>query len=88
MPRSSDLLETTEQIADLLAKQGIEAIVIGAAAMVNIAVCNIPTIAARLRAAGLEAVCSEPGGQDPRELCRRYWLRGLEPLIREADAEI
>ncbi|MDA1039625.1 MAG: hypothetical protein O3A37_04965 [Planctomycetota bacterium] len=186
MPRSSDLLETTEQIADLLAKQGIKAIVIGAAAMaahhyvrhtedidlgVNVAVCDLPKVSNNLRLAGFEVAYREPDGQDPlggvidisgafglvqivnfgerfpaiidtglaaatlstresgplriiplphliglklyaggmkskadivellrsnpsadrasiRELCRRYRLRGLEPLIREADAEI
>lgn len=33
MPRPPDLLDTTERIAGLLAEQGIEAMVIGAAAM-------------------------------------------------------
>jgi hypothetical protein len=186
MPHPSDLLEATEQIADLLVKQGIEAILIGAAAMaahryvrhtedidlgVNVAVRDLATVAESLRAEGFEVACQEPDGQDPlggvidisgdfglvqivnfgerfpaiidtglaastlstreagglriiplphliglklyaggmkskadivellrcnpsadrdtiRDLCRQYHLRGLEPLIREADGDV
>ena len=183
MTRPPDLLDTTERIAALLAEQGIQAMVIGAAAMaahryvrhtedidlgVNVPIRDLATVAGSLRAVGLEAIFREPDGQDPlggviditgdfglvqivnfgerfpaiidsglatatlrtrpdgplriaplphlvglklyaggmkskadivellrrnpsadrdaiRDLCRRYRLRGLEPLIREAD---
>ena len=185
-PRPPDLLETTEQIAALLAGQGIEALVIGAVAMaahryvrhtedvdlgVSIAVRDLARVASNLQATGYEVVCREPDGQDPlggvidvsgnfglvqvvnfgerfpaiiesglaeatlrtrvngslriaplphlvglklyagrmkskadivellrcnpsadrdviRDLCRRYRLRGLDPLIQEADADV
>ena len=185
MPRPPDLLDATEQIADLLDRQGIHAIVIGAAAMaahryvrhtedvdlgVNIAVRDLPKVAELLQEAAFDVACREPDGQDPlggvidvsgdfglvqivnfgerfpaiidtglaeatlatratgrlriiplphliglklyaggmkskadivellrrnpsfdreiiRSLCRRYRLRGLEPLIREADGD-
>ena len=178
------LLETAERIASLLRAQGVEVIVIGAAAMVahgyvrqtegldfgmNLPIGDLGKVADHLRAAGFDVVCREPNGQDPlggvidvsgpfgliqlvnfgerfpaiiesgiaaatlhtrqggilriiplphliglklyaggtkskadivellrrnpsadrtpiRSLCRQYRLRGLEPLIREADA--
>ena len=75
MPRPPDLLDATERIADLLDKQGIPAIVIGAAAMaahryvrhtedvdlaVNIAVRDLPQVAEMLRAAAFDVAHREP----------------------------
>ena len=183
MAEEAGLLEATERIAEVLAARGIEALVIGAAALaahryvrhtedidlgVNIAIHDLPGVADALRVAGFEVVAREPDGQDPlggvidvsgpfglvqivnfgerfpavidsgvaeatlpmragsrlriaplanlvalklyaggmkskadvvevlrrnpnadrghiRDVCRRYGLRGLEPLIREAD---
>lgn len=77
MHRPTDLLETTEQIADLLGKRGIAAVVIGVAAHwyvrhtedidlgVNIAVRDLGAVAAGLRDAGFDVACREPDGQDP-----------------------
>jgi hypothetical protein len=80
MPRSPDLLDTTERIAGLLAEQGVEAMIIGAAAMaahryvrhtedidlgVNMPVRDLATVAGILRTAGFEVVVREPDGHDP-----------------------
>lgn len=184
MAKHDSLLVTAERIASLLADRGIDAVVIGAAALaahhyvrhtedidlgVNIAIKDLGGVAAGLRKAGYDVVVREPDGQDPlggvidvsgpsgvvqivnfgerfpavidsgkaaatlrvrsgarlpviplahlialklyaggrkseadvvevlkrnphvdrkpiRELCRQFRLRGLEPLIREADA--
>lgn len=74
------LIDTTEQIAGLLAEQGISAIVIGAAALaahgyvrhtedidlaVNVAICDLRSLADRLEAAGFAIACRQPDGQDP-----------------------
>jgi hypothetical protein len=184
MSRRPGLLETTERIASLLASEGIEVVVIGAAALaahryvrytedidlaVNVPIRDLQAVSEALRIAGFEVACREPDGQDPlggvidvsgpfglvqivnfgerfpaiidsglseaclwtrdgglrimplphliglklyaggmkskadivevlrrnpaadrdqiRTVCRRYRLRGLEPLIREADGE-
>lgn len=183
MPDQPGLLEAAERIGEVLAERGIDALVIGAAALaahryvrhtedidlgVNVAIDDLPKVAGALQAAGFEVFTREPDGQDPlggvidvrgpfglvqivnfgerfpavidsglaeatlpmragsrlriaplanlvalklyaggmkskadvvevlrrnpgadrghiREVCRRYRLRGLEPLIREAD---
>jgi hypothetical protein len=183
MANQPGLLETAERIGQVLAENGIDALVIGAAALaahryvrhtedidlgVNVSIHELPKVGAALRVAGFEVVAREPDGQDPlggvidvsgpfglvqivnfgerfpavidsglaeatlpmragstlrivplaqlvalklyaggmksradvvevlrrnpeadrghiREVCRRYRLRGLEPLIREAD---
>ncbi len=184
MTNQDGLLAAAERIATLLADRGVDAVVIGAAALaahryvrhtedidlgVNIAIRDLDAVAEGIRNAGYEVVVREPDGQDPlggvidvsgpfglvqivnfgerfpavidtghadatlrvrsgaslriiplahlialklyaggmkskadivellkrnpdadrgdiRALCRRYRLRGLEPLIREADA--
>lgn len=184
MANNESLLTAAERVASLLAERGIDAVVIGAAALaahhyvrhtedidlgVNVAIRDLGPVAARLREAGYQVVVREPDGQDPlggvidvtgpfglvqivnfgerfpavidgaraaatlavrsgsslrivpldhlialklyaggmkskadivellkrnpdtdrdaiRTLCRRFRLRGLEPLIREADA--
>lgn len=75
-----DLLEAAEQIAQVLAAQGIGAVVIGAAALaahryvrhtedidlgVNVAVRDFAPLADRLRTAGFEVAFREADGQDP-----------------------
>ena len=74
------LLETAERIASLLRAQGVEVIVIGAAAMaahgyvrqtegldfgMNLPIGDLGKVADHLRAAGFDVVCREPDGQDP-----------------------
>lgn len=71
MPRPPDLLDTTERIAGLLVGQGIQALVIGAAAKaahryvrhtedidlgVNVPVPELATVAGSLRAADLRGL--------------------------------
>jgi len=80
MTHHTDLLEAAEQIAGVLAEQGIGAVVIGAAALaahryvrstedidlgVNIAVREIASLADFLRRAGFEVALREPDEQDP-----------------------
>jgi hypothetical protein len=138
MTNPDALLAAAERIASRLAGRGIHAVLIGASALaahryvrhtedidlgVNVAICDLGSVAEGLREAGYEVSVREPDGQDPlggvidisgpfglvqivnfgerfpavidsghadrgaiRSLCRQYRLRGLEPLIREADA--
>lgn len=80
MPPQPGLLEMTEQVADLLEKQGIGAIVIGAAALaahgyvrhtedidlgIEVAVRDLAAVSDSLRAGGFEVLCREPDPQDP-----------------------
>jgi hypothetical protein len=80
MTQQPDLLEAAERIAEVLAEQGIGAIVIGAAALaahryvrhtedidlgVNIAVRDCASLAGTLRTAGFDVAFREPDGQDP-----------------------
>lgn len=78
MPPQPDLLEMTGQVADLLEKQGVGAVFIGAAALaahgyvrhtedidlgIEVAVRDLAAVSESLHAAGFEVVCREP---DPR----------------------
>lgn len=80
MPNPDSLLAAAERIASLLADRGIDAVVIGAAALaahhyvrhtedidlgVNVAIRNLGPVADGLREAGYEVVVREPDGQDP-----------------------
>ena len=85
MAHQPDLLEAAERIAEMLAEQGIGAIVIGAAALaahryvrhtehidlgVNIMVQDCASLADRLRTAGFDVALRDPDGQDPSSRIR------------------
>jgi hypothetical protein len=80
MPNHVSLLAAAERIASLLADRGIDAVVIGAAALaahryvrhtedidlgVNVAVRELDAVAAGLSETGYEVEVREPDGQDP-----------------------
>lgn len=80
MPNHDSLLAAAERVASLLANRGIDAVVIGAAALaahryvrhtedidlgVNVAIRELDTVAAGLRTAGYEVHVREPEGRDP-----------------------
>ena len=80
MPNHDRLLADAERVAGLLADRGIDAVVIGAAALaahryvrhtedidlgVNVAIRDLNLVAAALREAGYEVEVREPDGQDP-----------------------
>lgn len=80
MPNPDSLLAAAERVASLLAARGIDAVVIGAAALaahhyvrhtedidlgVNVAIRTLGPVADGLREAGYDVVVREPDGQDP-----------------------
>ncbi|MBM4012871.1 MAG: hypothetical protein FJ275_11300 [Planctomycetes bacterium] len=80
MPNHDRLLADAERVAGLRADRGIDAVLIGAAALaahryvrhtedidlgVNVAIRELDVLAAGLRKAGDEVEIREPDGQDP-----------------------
>lgn len=80
MPNHDCLLADAERVAGLFADRGIDAVLIGAAALaahrylrhtedidpgVNVAIRELNVVAAGLREAGYEVEIREPDGQDP-----------------------
>lgn len=80
MPNHDLLLADAERVAGLLADRGIDAVVIGAAALaahryvrhtedidlgVNVAICELEVVAAGLREAGYAVEVRKPDEQDP-----------------------
>ena len=80
MPNHASLLAAAEHVASILADRGIDAVVIGAAALaahryvrhtedidlgMSVAIRELEAVAAGLREAGYEVEVREPDGQDP-----------------------
>jgi hypothetical protein len=80
MADQPSLIDTAERIAEILSAEGVEAIVIGAAALaahryvrhtedidlgVNIPIRDLAPMAERIRSAGYEVAVREPDGEDP-----------------------